>query len=67
MPPEALTSSFEMIDASSWNEEFLSERIEEEALRTFDLERGPVLRMALFTREIHQALEQLVASSGADE
>lgn len=40
----------EVIDASSWSEEALRARLEEEAHRPFDLERGPLLRMQLFAR-----------------
>ena len=38
----------EVIDASSWSEETLRQRLEEEAHRPFDLERGPLVRMHLF-------------------
>src|SRR5438067_2318278 len=41
---------FEVIDASSWSEAELRGRVEAEAHRPFDLERGPVVRMHLFTR-----------------
>jgi amino acid adenylation domain-containing protein len=40
----------EVIDASSWREERLRDRLEEEAHRPFDLERGPLVRMHLFRR-----------------
>jgi Condensation domain len=36
-------------DASGWNSEVLKSRLLEEAYRPFDLERGPVLRVNLFT------------------
>jgi hypothetical protein len=36
-------------DASGWNSEVLKIRLLEEAYRPFDLERGPVLRVNLFT------------------
>ena len=45
-PPLAL----EVVDASTWSEETLRQRLQEEAHRPFDLERGPLLRMHLFTR-----------------
>ncbi len=47
---EKLPVPFEVIDASSWSEETLLTRLEEEAHRPFDLERGPLLRIHLFTR-----------------
>jgi amino acid adenylation domain-containing protein len=40
----------EVRDATSWSEELLRVRLEEEAHRPFDLERGPLLRINLFTR-----------------
>ena len=40
----------EVIDASTWSEETLRQRLEEEAHRPFDLERGPLVRMHLFRR-----------------
>lgn len=40
--------SFEVIDASTWSQEYLHERLHEEATRPFDLEQGPVLRAHLF-------------------
>ncbi|HWN43981.1 MAG TPA: condensation domain-containing protein, partial [Thermoanaerobaculia bacterium] len=36
-------------DASGWNEERLRSRLAEEAWRPFDLERGPLLRVTLWT------------------
>jgi amino acid adenylation domain-containing protein len=45
-PPQPL----ELIDASSWSEELLRSRLDEEAHRPYDLERGPLLRMQLFRR-----------------
>src|SRR3954452_22463605 len=41
---------FEVIDASSWSEEALRERLDAEAHRPYDLERGPLVRMHLFVR-----------------
>jgi amino acid adenylation domain-containing protein len=37
-------------DAASWSEDVLHARVEEEAYRPFDLERGPLVRMHLFSR-----------------
>jgi amino acid adenylation domain-containing protein len=42
--------AFETIDASSWSEETLRERLEAEASRPFDLERDALLRMHLLVR-----------------
>ncbi|WP_406694423.1 amino acid adenylation domain-containing protein [Singulisphaera sp. Ch08] len=47
---ENLPVPFEVIDASPWSEETLRTRLEAEAHRPFDLERGPLWRMHLFTR-----------------
>src|SRR5579875_312400 len=44
----------EIHDASSWSEEVLHERIEEEAYRPLDLERGPLVRMHLFSRSVEE-------------
>jgi len=38
------------VDASAWSTEELERRVEEEADRPFDLERGPVVRLRLFRR-----------------
>ena len=38
------------IDASAWSEATLAARVAEEYARPFDLERGPLLRIALFRR-----------------
>jgi hypothetical protein len=40
---------FEEIDASDWNSDLLQARLLEEAYRPFDLERGPILRVNLFS------------------
>src|SRR5262249_54795890 len=39
---------FEVGDASAWGEEELRRRLEDEAHRPFDLERGPLVRLHLF-------------------
>ncbi|MUG96207.1 amino acid adenylation domain-containing protein [Scytonema sp. UIC 10036] len=41
---------FQTQDVSSWSEEFLNERLLEEAHRPFNLERGPLMRVNLFAR-----------------
>ncbi len=38
----------EIIDASSWSEDYLRRQIEEEGNRPFNLEQGPILRLKLF-------------------
>ena len=47
---EDLQVPFEVIDASAWSEEDVHERMLEEADRPFDLERGPLFRVYLFSR-----------------
>ncbi len=47
---ETIAFPFEVIDASSWSEETLRARLEDEAHRPFDLEHGPLLRLSLFTK-----------------
>jgi hypothetical protein len=44
-----LAVHFVETDASAWDSEVLQTRLLEEAYRPFDLERGPVLRVNLFT------------------
>jgi hypothetical protein len=46
---QQLTVHFVETDASAWDSEVLKTRLVEEAYRPFDLERGPVLRVNLFT------------------
>ena len=41
---------FEQADASSWSDEAMNRRLVEEAHRPFDLERGPLFRVHLYTR-----------------
>ena len=47
-------------DASSWDSEVLKTRLIEEAYRPFDLERGPPLRVNLFTRSAQEHVLLLV-------
>lgn len=42
--------SIEQVDASAWTLEELRERVKESHERPFDLEKGPVFRVGLFTR-----------------
>lgn len=41
---------FEKIDASAWSDDELQRQVSESYKRPFDLERGPVFRVAVFTR-----------------
>ncbi|MBV9385175.1 MAG: hypothetical protein JOZ78_01980, partial [Chroococcidiopsidaceae cyanobacterium CP_BM_ER_R8_30] len=47
---EQMGIQFEEVDASAWSEDELKGCLVETARRPFDLERGPVLRVNLFTR-----------------
>src|SRR5579884_1978054 len=51
----------EVHDASSWSEAVLHQRIEEEAYRPFDLERGPLARVHLFSRSAEEHFFLLTA------
>src|SRR5271154_6008381 len=46
---QQLAVHFAETDASAWDGEVMKTRLLEEAYRPFDLERGPVLRVNLFT------------------
>src|SRR5271155_4942136 len=46
---QKLRVNFAQTDASAWDSELLKARLLEEAYRPFDLERGPPLRVNLFT------------------
>src|SRR5208282_4889076 len=50
----------EEIDASSWSGDALQTRLAEETQRPFDLERGPVMRVSLFTRSAQEHILLLV-------
>ena len=45
---------FEETDAAAWSGDELKARLVEDAYRPFDLERGPVLRVSLFTRSARE-------------
>src|SRR5436309_9690054 len=47
---EAVAVDFEDISAREWDDDELARGVSEESHRPFDLERGPVLRVRLFTR-----------------
>jgi amino acid adenylation domain-containing protein/non-ribosomal peptide synthase protein (TIGR01720 family) len=54
---ERAKASFEIVDASLWDEATLAERLRDEAHLPFDLEHGPLLRALLFSRaEVEQVL-----------
>ncbi|MBV9792056.1 MAG: AMP-binding protein, partial [Chloroflexi bacterium] len=55
------TLFFEHEAAAQWSEAELRQRLEAEAERPFDLERGPVLRIYLFTRSAHEHVLLVVA------
>jgi amino acid adenylation domain-containing protein len=52
---------FEVIDASSWSEETLRRRVQQEAHRPFDLEKPPLARMYLFSRSADDRVFLLTA------
>jgi amino acid adenylation domain-containing protein len=47
---------FEAVDARSWGDERLAAALREEACQSLDLERGPVFRSVLYTRDEDQIL-----------
>jgi len=47
---EHMEARFSEEEASTWSEEFLLHCLSGEAYRPFDLERGPLMRLQLFTR-----------------
>ena len=51
---------FEEVDGSTWSEDELKTRLLDEAYRPFDLERGPLLRVSLFTRSAREHILLLV-------
>jgi len=51
---------FEETDASTWRADELQTRLVEETQRRFDLERGPVMRVSLFTRSAQEHILLLV-------
>ena len=52
---------FQQEDARHWSEAQLDERLTEESERPFDLERGPLLRINLFTRSSDEHILLLAA------
>jgi len=57
---QQLRVHFVETDASAWDSEVLKTRLLEEAYRPFDLERGPVLRVNLFTSSAREHVLLLV-------
>jgi amino acid adenylation domain-containing protein len=51
----------EVVDASAWESDEILQRIEEEADRPFDLERGPVMRATLFSHSDNNSFLLLTA------
>jgi len=51
---------FQEVESSAWSLEELNTRLLEEAYRPFDLERGPLLRVTLFTRSAREHILLLV-------
>jgi amino acid adenylation domain-containing protein len=51
---------FEETDASTWRGDELQTRLVEETQRRFDLERGPVMRVSLFTQSAQEHILLLV-------
>ncbi|HVB55146.1 MAG TPA: condensation domain-containing protein [Candidatus Acidoferrales bacterium] len=57
---EHLAVHFDEVDGSMWGGDELKARLLEEAYRPFDLERGPLLRVILFTRSEREHILLLV-------
>lgn len=51
---------FQEVECRSWSPEQLQQQLMEEAYRPFDLERGPLLRVSLFTRSEREHVLLLV-------
>ena len=57
---ERLPVHFDETDASCWRGDELQTRLIEETQRPFDLERGPVMRVSMFTRSAREHILLLV-------
>jgi amino acid adenylation domain-containing protein/non-ribosomal peptide synthase protein (TIGR01720 family) len=53
-------ADFRWRDASDWDDSLLNARLAEEAQRPFSIERGPLLRVRLYTRSAHEHVMLLV-------
>lgn len=51
---------FQVEEAADWSEAYLNDRLAEEIYRPFDLARGPLMRMFLFTRSTASGREHIV-------
>lgn len=51
---DSLPVDFATADAESWDQETLTQRLEHEAHRPFDLARGPIVRAVLFRRSARE-------------
>jgi amino acid adenylation domain-containing protein/non-ribosomal peptide synthase protein (TIGR01720 family) len=58
---EGAKASFEIVDASLWDDATLAERLRDEAHLAFDLEHGPLLRALLFSRADDEQVLLVVA------
>lgn len=57
---ETLEPEYHLIDASDLSDEAINHRIEQEARRAFDLEKGPLLRIVLFRKSAQETILLLV-------
>ncbi|MCU0643018.1 MAG: amino acid adenylation domain-containing protein [bacterium] len=49
---ESMDFEFKVADATSWSESYLNQHLNQEALRPFDLEHGPLFRVIVLRRSI---------------
>jgi amino acid adenylation domain-containing protein len=57
---EHRVTCFEESDASTWDEALLNDRLADEAIRPFDLEKDPLLRVMLLRRSSRESVLMLV-------
>lgn len=57
---ETLEPEYYLVDASVLNDETINSRIEQEARRPFDLEKGPLLRIVLFRKSDRETILLMV-------
>jgi len=55
-----LPLTFEWIDASDWNESLLNDRLSAESQKPFDLGRGPLFRVHVFSRGVRDHIVLIV-------
>ena len=58
---ELMGSSYEELDAATWSQDFLQERLVEAAHQPFDFQNGPLLRVKLYQRLAGEHVLLLVA------